>query len=105
MLQHFDFYDELSIGLFGLWRYRSCTEVAYSHYNMASWKVPLYGSVIIAVVIVLLVLNFDYLPKRKHLEDLELSRNSKIGVEWSTIFPTTTAKVGMGRSCGKMQLC
>jgi len=65
---------------------------------MASWKVALYGSVIIAIVIVLLILNFDYLPKRKHTEELELSKSSKVELERSTIFPTIASKTKVGVS-------
>ncbi|KAK3737462.1 hypothetical protein QZH41_008346 [Actinostola sp. cb2023] len=69
--------------------YRSHTEVACGDAIMASWKVALYASVIIALIIVLLILNFDYLPKRKRSEELLFSKTSKFDSERSTRLPTS----------------
>lgn len=44
--------------------------------NMASWKCGAYVVLGASVTILILLLNFDYLPKRKFSEELELSTKS-----------------------------
>lgn len=43
---------------------------------MASWKCAAYVVVGIIVVVLILLLNFDYLPKRRLNEELELTTKS-----------------------------
>lgn len=44
--------------------------------NMASWKCGAYVVLGALVIVLILLLNFDYLPKRKFSEELELSTKS-----------------------------
>lgn len=53
--------------------------------NMASWKCGAYFVVAIIVVVLIILLNFDYLPKRKLSEELELTTKSGLKV---SVVPT-----------------
>ena len=44
--------------------------------NMASWKCAVYGVVATLIIVLIILLNFDFLPKRKLSEELELARKS-----------------------------
>lgn len=44
--------------------------------NMASWKCGAYVVVGTIVIILIILLNFDYLPKRRLTEELELTTKS-----------------------------
>ena len=44
--------------------------------NMASWKCALYGVVATLIIVLIILLNFDFLPKRKLSEELELAKKS-----------------------------
>ena len=44
--------------------------------NMASWKCAVYGVVATLIIVLIILLNFDFLPKRKLSEELELAKKS-----------------------------
>lgn len=44
--------------------------------NMASWKCALYGVVATLIIVLIILLNFDFLPERKLSEELELAKKS-----------------------------
>ena len=44
--------------------------------NMASWKCAMYGVVATLIIVLIILLNFDFLPKRKLSEELELAKKS-----------------------------
>lgn len=44
--------------------------------NMASWKCAVYGVVATLMIVLIVLLNFDFLPKRKLSEELELAKKS-----------------------------
>lgn len=43
---------------------------------MASWKCAVYGVVATLIIVLIILLNFDFLPKRKLSEELELAKKS-----------------------------
>ena len=58
--------------------------------NMASWKCGAYVVVGTIVIVLIILLNFDYLPKRRLSEELELTTKSSYkGFAVSTGRPTT----------------
>ena len=62
--------------------------------NMASWKCTGYVILGIITAVLIILLNFDYLPKRKLSEELELTTKSSYKESISTVTPTdNTAKV------------
>ena len=44
--------------------------------DMASWKCAVYGVVATLIIVLIILLNFDFLPKRKLSEELELAKKS-----------------------------
>ena len=45
--------------------------------DMASWKCAVYGVVATLIIVLIILLNFDFLPKRKLSEELELAKKSR----------------------------
>lgn len=56
----------------GVWGQHNCVTLA----NMASWKCGGYVVVGTIVIVLIILLNFDYLPKRRLSEELELTTKS-----------------------------
>ena len=63
---------------------------------MASWKCGAYVVVGTIVIVLIILLNFDYLPKRKLSEELELSTKSSFKasvVPFDGLTTTSTSRV------------
>lgn len=63
---------------------------------MASWKCSAYVVVGTVVIVLIILLNFDYLPKRKLSEELELSTKSSFKasvVPFDGLTTTSTSRV------------
>ena len=65
--------------------------------NMASWKCAVYGVVATLMIVLIVLLNFDFLPKRKLSEELELAKKSgqkeSVAPTGSTTLRTSTSTV------------
>lgn len=62
--------------------------------NMASWKCTGYVILGITIVVLIILLNFDYLPKRRLSEELELTTKSSYRESISTGRPTERTATG-----------
>lgn len=61
---------------------------------MASWKCTGYVILGITIVVLIILLNFDYLPKRRLSEELELTTKSSYKESISTGRPTERTATG-----------
>ena len=71
---------------------------------MASWKCGVYVVVGTIVIVLIILLNFDFLPKRRLSEELELTTKSSFKGSVTSKDTPSTVKVPTERTTAKVRL-